>query len=233
MRLRPVPVQSRRQHVVEILREAILSGDLAPGHKLKEAELSEQLGASRAPVREALRQLEHEGLIASIPYRGTTVLGVTQEEIEQVLVPIRITLERFAFQKAVPNLTEELIAELQNLVNEMRTAAQNRDFDRLAETDVRFHERVIEASGLHHCLQMWRTIQPRVRSYFRRDASTYTDPHQITQVADQHQQLLDTLVNGTLKQLDTTIEQHIQTYASVLDDAPAKQASRKRSSTPR
>lgn len=73
-----------------------------PGDKLVELDLSAQLGTSRAPVREALRQLEQEGLVVSYPYRGTEVLSVSQEEIEQVLVPIQLTIERFAFTQALP-----------------------------------------------------------------------------------------------------------------------------------
>ena len=94
---------SMRQRATDVLRAAIINGRLVPGDRLKEAELSEQLGISRAPVREALRQLEHEGLVVSLPYRATEVLGISQEEIAEVLVPIRLTLETFAFRRALPS----------------------------------------------------------------------------------------------------------------------------------
>ena len=78
---------SRRHRVAEALRASIVSGRLRPGDRLREVELATQLGTSRAPVREALRQLEQEGLVLSSPYRGTEVIGVSQEEVEEVLVP--------------------------------------------------------------------------------------------------------------------------------------------------
>jgi len=211
--VRQVPTQSRREHVVEILREAITSGQLPPGHRLIEVELAKQLGTSRAPLREALRQLEQEGLTRSYPYRGSEVLGVSQEEVEQVLVPIRITLERFAFVKALPRLNGDDLEELQRLVTVMETAAREGATEELADADIAFHELVIVRSDQTHCLQMWRTIQPRVRAYFRRDAPAHDDPMAVPR---QHQELLDALVAGREPDLLRVVEQHIHTHL----DAP-------------
>ncbi len=77
---------SRRHRVVVALRTAITAGQLRPGDRLLETDISTRMGISRAPVREALRQLEQEGLVISYPYRGTEVLGVSQEEVEEILV---------------------------------------------------------------------------------------------------------------------------------------------------
>lgn len=209
--LPPVPAASRREHVAEILREAITTGDLTPGQRLTELELAAQLGTSRAPVREALRQLEQEGLVVSYPYKGTEVLGVSQEEIENVLVPIRVALERFAFDKAMSVVTDGDIARLSAIVTSMDDAASRGDFARLADDDIRFHEAVVILSGQQHCLQIWRTIQPRVRAYFRRDASYYGDSHA---VAAQHQGLIDALRSGDHERGQLAITEHIRTHFS-------------------
>ena len=211
-----VPAASRRERVAEILREAITTGDLEPGQKLTELELAAQLGTSRAPVREALRQLEQEGLVVSYPYRGTEVLGVSQEEIENVLVPIRIALERFAFDKAMAVATEADIAELNALIDSMDEAASAGDSARLADDDIRFHEAIVVLSGQQHCLQIWRTIQPRVRAYFRRDASYYADPHA---VADQHRELIRALQSGDSEVGLRAITEHVRTHFSSDDTA--------------
>jgi DNA-binding GntR family transcriptional regulator len=201
--------ESRRHQVVKALRDAIVTGQFPPGHRLVETDLAEQLGTSRAPIREALRQLEHEGLIASYPYRGTEVVGVSQDEIEQVLVPIRLIIERFAFDRATTVLDKDDLATLQGLVDEMHAAADRGDADRLADSDVRFHEYVIERSGQPHCLQMWRAIQPRVRAYFRRDAPHYRTQHDI---ATQHQELLDALRTRKNDVVTAAVEHHVTTY---------------------
>lgn len=207
--LRRVPRQSRREHVVEILREAITSGRLKPGERLIEVDLSRELGTSRAPVREALRQLEQEGLVASYPYRGSEVLGVSQDEVEQVLVPIRITLERFAFSRALARLDEDDIDNLQSIVAEMEGAARAGETERLADADIAFHELIIVCSGQRHCLQLWKTIQPRVRAYFRRDAPAHEDP---LAVARQHQELLDVIKIGDEEEVLDAIDRHIHIH---------------------
>ena len=200
---------SLRRRASDALRSAIVEGRLQPGDRLKEVELAEQLGISRAPVREALRQLEHEGLVISLPYKATEVLGVSQEEIAEVLVPIRLTIESFAFRKAMPLLTEHDFAALARIVERMRAAGARADVDELAEDDVRFHELVIERSGQPHCLQIWRSIEPRVRAYFRRDAPAHP---RADELADEHQELLDALAAGDEAQLLDTLTRHIRHY---------------------
>lgn len=204
-----IPSESRRERVVQILRDAITSGQLLPGHRLIELELASQLGTSRAPIREALRQLEQEGLVASYPYRGSEVVGVSQEEIDEVLVPVRLTLERFAFRRALPLLTDEDFTELARWIGEMRGGADTGDADRMADADLRFHELVITRSGQAHCLQMWRTIQPRVRAYFRRDAPAHDTPHS---VAEQHERLLLALRSGEEQQVLDAVDEHIHIH---------------------
>ncbi|WP_219845121.1 GntR family transcriptional regulator [Leucobacter massiliensis] len=207
--LPPIPVASRRDVVADRLREAITSGQLLPGQKLTEVALAEQLGTSRAPVREALRQLEQEGLVVSYPYRGTEVLGVSQEEIEHVLVPIRISLEQYAFRKAAERLDADSVAELESFIAMMAAAAAAGDDSALADADVRFHDAVVSLSGQPHCLQIWRSIQPRVRAYFRRDAGHYADA---SVVAEQHRRLLAALRAGDEPELEAEVERHIRTH---------------------
>jgi DNA-binding GntR family transcriptional regulator len=207
--LYPIPSASRREKVAQTLRQAIVTGRLQPGDRLLEVELAERLGTSRAPVREALRQLEQEGLVVTQPYKGTEVCGVTQEEIEEVLVPLRVTLERFAFRKALPLLTSDDLTQLERLIATMSYAGQAGDFDALANADIRFHELVVERAGQPHSLQLWHTIEPRVRAHFRRDARAHMDAHE---VAGQHQQLLDAIRAGDEERLMECVEHHIRQF---------------------
>lgn len=200
---------SRRETVADVLRDAITSGNLQPGQKLTEAGIAEQLGTSRAPVREALRQLEQEGLVISYPYRGTEVLGVSQEEIEHVLVPVRVALEKYAFRKAMPRLEEADYQQLESVIASMESAASAGDTASLADEDIRFHETIVELSQQRHCLQIWRSIQPRVRAYFQRDAGYYAEP---SKVALQHRELIDALRSGDPSRLDAAVVAHVGTH---------------------
>jgi DNA-binding GntR family transcriptional regulator len=140
------------------------------------------------------------------------VLGVSQEEVDEILVPIRLTLERFAFRHALPRLTAPDLEELDKLVAAMRRAAAEADLDRLAEEDVRFHELVIARSGQPHCLQIWKTIEPRVRAHFRRDAPVHPSPFELP---DEHQELLDALRTCDESTVLAVLERHIWNYFSV------------------
>jgi len=192
--------------VVAALRGGIVAGRLRPGDKLVESDLSERMGVSRGPIREALRQLEQEGLVLSSPYRGTEVLGISQEEVEQVLVPIRLILERFAFSHALRRMNEEDFDRLEGLIREMSVAAEWDDLDGIVGTDVGFHEFVISKSGQPHCLQIWRAIIPRVRAYFYSDGFWRQNPEE---VIDEHRELLLILRTRDEARVLTEVDKHI------------------------
>jgi DNA-binding GntR family transcriptional regulator len=91
----------------------------------------------------------------------------------------------------------------------MRAAGERGDLDRLAEDDVAFHELVIERSGQPHCLQIWRSIEPRVRAYFRRDAPVHPRPGEI---ADEHDELVRALRARDEPRLMETLARHIRHF---------------------
>jgi DNA-binding GntR family transcriptional regulator len=189
-----------------MLREAIITGQFQPGDRLVEEELCQQIGISRGPLREALRQLEQEGLVVSFPYRATEVIGVSEEEVRDVLVPIRLTLERFAFRHALPLLSEADFAELAELVRTMRQAGQAGDLARVVEADVKFHELVLGRSNQPHCLQIWRTISPRVRAYFYRCGPRH---QALTDIADEHRDLIAAMRTREIERVLVVLDPHI------------------------
>jgi len=179
----------RVQQVTETLRLAIISGRFEPGERLIESVLSTELGTSRGPVREALRQLENEGLVMSFPYRGAVVLGVSDDEVHEVLIPIRLTLERTSFARALEKMTDDDFAELGKQIWLMEQAGKGNDLLKLVEADLAFHEIVILASGQLHTLQIWRTIEPRIRAYFYR----YERFRSFEETVEEHRALLAAL----------------------------------------
>ena len=195
----------RGQQVVEILRGEIIAGRFEPGERLIEASLSSELGTSRGPVREALRQLENEGLVMSIPYRGAVVLGVSDEEVQEVLIPIRLTLERYSFLHALDRMTDEDYAELGKQVWLMEQAAQANDLLKLVEADLRFHDIVISSSGQTHTVQIWRTIWPRIRAYFFR----YGRGKSLGTMVDEHRELLAALQSREPELMLEVLDRHI------------------------
>jgi DNA-binding GntR family transcriptional regulator len=147
--------------VLRTLREAIVEGRLAPGEAVVEAQLSRQLGVSRAPLREALRSLENEGLIVSVPWRGAFVAPLTERGVTE-LQAFRRLLEVFAAEQALAREPVDS-ASLEGLVAEMEQCAAAGDVDCMNEVDVRFHTRIIEMSGNELVLDVWRSYVSPIR----------------------------------------------------------------------
>jgi DNA-binding GntR family transcriptional regulator len=204
-------------HVAEVLREAIGVGRLRPGDRLVEKWIAEELGTSRAPVREALRELVYEGLVAHVPYRGAFVLGVSEEEVQHVMIPIRLTLERYAFGRALPRLGRRELDALERIVDGMGDAANAGDLRSVVEADIRFHDFVLELSELPHTTQLWRTISPRMRVYFYR----YDKDRDLQGVVEEHRSLHAALCSGDLEHVETLLDEHIAVpeLAAALDGA--------------
>jgi len=206
----------RHHVVVEALRDEIVSGRLAPGERLIEERLSTELGTTRGAVREALRRLEHEGLVMSFPYRGSVVLGVSEEEVHEVLMPIRVTLERYCFSKALPLLSRDDFAELGKCVWSMEEAARGEDLNRIVEADLAFHETVLERAHQSHALQIWRSIAPRIRAYFLR----YGKIRGLDLIVDEHRELLAALQTRDPELVLPLLHEHIVVESPQAEGAP-------------
>ena len=147
--------------VLRTLREAIVEGRLAPGEAVVEAQLSRQLGVSRAPLREALRSLENEGLVVSTPWRGAIVAPLTERGVNE-LQAFRRLLEVFAAEQVLARDDAD-ITSLDALVAAMERCAETSDLACMNEADVRFHTRIVEMSGNALLLDVWRSYVSPIR----------------------------------------------------------------------
>ncbi len=190
--------------MVEALREAIIAGKFEDGERLIEDKIARELKTSRGPVREALRQLEHEGFVVSYPYRGAVVLGVSDEEVQQVLIPVRLTLEKYSIPKAVERMEDADFAELGKEVWLMGEAARTNDLQMSVDADIRFHELLLERSGQPHAAQVWRSIAPRTRAYFFRYGRS-----NLKRIAFEHGELLAALQTRDTEIIAAALEEHI------------------------
>ena len=103
---------SLREKVFKVSRESILEGKYKPGDALRETTIAKELNVSRTPVREAIRQLELEGLVHSIPNKETVVTGVSQEDVQDIFM-IRSSLEGMAAKLAAERITPEELGDLE------------------------------------------------------------------------------------------------------------------------
>ncbi|MCD9021602.1 GntR family transcriptional regulator [Cohnella silvisoli] len=199
-------VTSLRHKITDDIRKAIFNGQLKPGIRLREIEMSKQMGVSRGPIREALRMLEQEGLLVSQPYKETTVAEITREEVTEVLIPIRFTLEQFAIRKALPNMTGSHHAKLKEILAEMRDAAQKRDIYKIADCDLAFHEYLVSLSDMINIISTWKSIYNRIRLHFLSQALAYEN---LNDVYLEHEVLLNVLMEGDMDKISEALTVHI------------------------
>jgi DNA-binding GntR family transcriptional regulator len=131
--------------VFKQLSDQILNGEYKPGESLVETKLAKELGVSRTPIREALRQLELEGLVVSIPNKGVFVRGISEQDIEDIYA-IRFLVEGLAARWAAEKITEEELNELKETVDLMEFYISKGDMDRVFELDTKFHDLIYAAS---------------------------------------------------------------------------------------
>ena len=154
-----------RDVVFQTLRQSILTGQMEPGERLMEVQLAEELGVSRTPVREALRQLELEGLVQIIPNRGAFVTGIQAQDVRDIYM-IRARLEGLCARWACENITKEQMDEMEENVYLAEFHAKKGNMEQMAELDNQFH-RILYASGaskmLEHLLEDYHQYVMRIR----------------------------------------------------------------------
>jgi DNA-binding GntR family transcriptional regulator len=123
---------------VERIRELLLSGTLKAGERLREPWLSERLGISRPPLREAIRILVHQGLLESMPRRGVRVVSLTARDVYDIYT-LRAVLDRFALEVAMPVADPERLDPLRAAVAEMRAALDDDNHAEYVEANRQFH----------------------------------------------------------------------------------------------
>ena len=199
--------------VFHLIREDILSGKYDKDEELKEKTIGEELGVSRTPVREALRQLELEGLVTIIPNKGAYVVGISQKDIKDIY-EIRSRLEGLCARWATENITKEQLDELEENIFLSDFHASKGNAEQLVELDNRFHEILYIASGsreLRRVLSDFHHYAMRVRKITLSDKTRAVDSnnehHQIVEAlkkqdADLAEKLANWHIMSTIKNMD-------------------------------
>ncbi len=200
-----------RSGITEALRLRIIDGTFPPGIKISEDRVAREMGVSRGPVRESIRELENEGLLMVLPYRGAFVNEISTLELRNTLIPIRLILEKQACAVVLPNMTEKNFQFLAGIVAEMKVVAKKNDHDtliKLVELDVQFHQYIMNLSEQYHAIQLWNNIQPRIRVGFYHLGLRHNNFQEITA---EHHKLLEAFRSKNSKIVFLALEHHICT----------------------
>ncbi len=153
-----------RKKVYTHVREQILSGSIAPHERLIETKIAQEIGTSRTPVREALHNLEIEGLIQSIPRVGYQVKAISEAEVEEICA-IRANIEGLAAQWAMEKAQAKVIRELKKNIATTRGKVSQGEIRAFIDLDAQFHEIIAKASGSTRLLELTQTLRGHMLRY--------------------------------------------------------------------
>jgi len=199
--------KSLRDHAYESIKRAILRGDFPAGTRLREAEIAQQMGVSRGPIREAFSLLAQEGLICSHPYRETVVAEISSEETEEVYVPMRRTIELYVSLRAKERLTEQDFEELEKIVEKMDEASCAQNLELLTDLDLSFHTFLISKIASVSLQNLWSGIVSRIHVRLLCQGLTHED---LRCVSREHSEFLTLLKEGDLEKLTIHLDAHIR-----------------------
>ena len=191
--------------VFQQLKNSILAGEFENGAELREIALAKKLGVSRTPVREALRQLEQEGLVEIYPNRGAYVKGITYKDVEDIF-RIRARLEGLCAEMAVSSITHEQLDKLDEIILLSKFYEEKKDMEHLLKMDSQFHEVLFESCGskmLEHQLKDFHQYvqKARLRSLKRQERAKKS--------TQEHEEILLAIKDRDAKRADELATRHI------------------------
>jgi GntR family transcriptional regulator, rspAB operon transcriptional repressor len=200
-------VRSVRDQITDLIREDLLCGRIPPGARLSEAKLAERFGVSRGPIREALAQLTNEGLLVSKPNCGVSVAPEPTDDVRDLIIPIRRTIETYALKLIFEKLDERDFRIWEEILHRLDRACRDHDVEAIALQDIAFHRAIIVRSEQPDLMAIWQTILVRVRGHFREAVHRYGDA--VGKIVDEHRQLVEIFRAGDKAAAIKALEEHI------------------------
>jgi DNA-binding GntR family transcriptional regulator len=197
---------SLREQVRDALLRDIINGAYKPGDRLVEMKIARDLGTSQAPVREALRELDALGFVASGPNRGTFVSDVWKRGLREIYA-VRGGLEELATRLATPALAGN-VSLLQHEVDAMHRAASAGEVDDLVSHSYQFHRAIVEASGNLLLLSVWQGLHIETHTTI----TMMTQGLDLMEIADSHQPIVDSIASGDIELACRVTREHQQFF---------------------
>jgi len=211
----PASYKPLREQVFELLRQAILTGNLLPGERLLEPELAEELKVSRTPVREAMHMLEKEGLVVMLPRRGTFVAGITSVEEVVGVFQVRSVLEGLAASLAAEHVSKEQVGILESLSRQIEDCIKSEDLKKAIKLDTQFHHTIYEASQ-NACLQQ---IVDNLREQIERfRAASLSREGRMAEALYEHRELAKAIAAGDSEKARELSIKHIRNAQKSIEE---------------
>lgn len=198
--------RERWEFVHDELRRLILAGELRPGERIREVELAEHFRVSRGPVREAIRELEVEGLAVRIQRRGSFITPLDPHDIEEIY-SLRAAIEELAVRRAMARADPVLLFNLERSVAGMRRAIEDGRPAESFDPDLAFHSAFYEAADHGRLLGVWGSLRGPIRILFTLTAGRPDAEFRRTLV--DHDALLDAVREGDVERCVSLVRGHL------------------------
>lgn len=203
--------------ILTSLREQIINGSLAPQEKLVEADLAQQFGTSRGPVRDALRQLAVEGLADYEPNKGCSVALLSPEDAYEVFF-MRGNLEKLAIQKSNCHISDYSLMIMEASLEEFKNALASNNLMQAVDADEKFHQQIIRSAQINRLTKMWELLSPLNGAMFllvqsaNRFGSMISDSETLNRggATSAHERLLDAIRNNDLERACAELDHHYE-----------------------
>ena len=197
------------------LREAIARGVYPPGTKLTEHELAQLLNVSRGPLREAIQRLVQEGIVTSIPNRGTFVKELDDGAVVDLYVA-RFGCEAAAVRLLMSQPRSAHIDRLREMVDDLSRALEESNWEEAGELDLAFHEELVRAASNPHLDRMFDTLRVETMLCLARMESAYPEE---AELANEHLDLLEAIESGDVNEAIAALREHMAAGSSRLSGA--------------
>jgi DNA-binding GntR family transcriptional regulator len=193
---------TRKEKAYNYLRNAIVSHEFAPGSAIVEQDISDRLQISRTPIREAMKQLESDGLITSTPARGSFVSEINLQDVNEIF-ELRLDLELLALRTAISRITAEEVAEMESIFRKLN---ENCSKDRFYESDRRLHDLITRNSGNRRLVRFIDNLNSPIER-FRYVAAM--KPERLKHSRKEHEAILRYIKFKDLEKAEVCLREHI------------------------
>lgn len=219
-RITPIVHKTRTQVVVEVLREKILSGEIAAGMPLRQSALADEMNVSRIPVREALLQLEAEGLVKFEAHKGATATTLSAVQVTE-LFDLRALIETDLLAKSIPHMTEDDFTEAEAILDSLDVAFKDKDqIESWSGLNSQFHICLYRAADKPHTIDVVNGLNTNCDRYVRLELYLASG---IPKAQKDHRELLEFCKQGDVENAVELLRAHILHAADAIRDLVAQQ----------
>lgn len=198
---------SLSDQVCDLLKDAIIKGELKPGDRLLELEMAKTYNVSQAPIREALSRLKKEGFVIHYPHKGTFVSNFSKKNIEEIY-SFREAVEPLAIERAIQNITEKDLAELNEIYQNMLQAGKENDLEELNNTDIAFHTYIYKLADHEFMFKVWEDLSAVSNRIWYFSNQIYYE--ELNEVVKLHEPILNALYERDVEKCIDAFKVHMK-----------------------